>query len=597
MRQKQNHESDLKVIDSQGQQENKDIYKQLADISCLLCESKNWVRRGQHKGKMRVSCRDCKCGYTTDIDYLEVKKLDLKTSNERPPGLKCPSCGSLNYRKRGKSEDTGKQRYRCNECNRSFVENPEAGHDQNYLPLGEDVWSAVELGYKPHQYGGLTKIVFSQIQQQWLKEIAKKFIKYRAATRKFSTLNRYIDGIRIFSYFLFDIHPEIQPEEINRAIIVDYLDYLNKQGLKSHRKACMIRILRQLIEDISRNEWLDIKNNLIYDEDIPKHEKSLPRLIPEEVISQLNEHLDWLPTPVMRMVIVQQELGLRVGELLLLPFDCLKQDAQGSWWIQFMREKTKRETSLPISRELAGVIIEQQNYIRVHLSDFDYLFCGQSFNPNDRQKKAFHPKAKVMRYDSFVAFLRRLAKKFDIRTNSGEAWHFQTHQFRHTVATRMINNQVPHHIVQRFLGHLSPAMTQVYAHIYDETLKKQIEHFHEKVVNIAGEVVQSQNPEIDQDHDLQWFKKKIIGEVLPHGYCGLPTNLTCSKGNACLQCGHFRTTKEFLSHHQEHFQRTSELLEKAKENNWTRQVQVNEEILKNLSNIIRKLEEDDVESS
>lgn len=36
---------------------------------------------------------------------------------------------------------------------------------------------------------------------------------------------------------------------------------------------------------------------------------------------------------------------------------------------------------------------------------------------------------------------------------------FQTHQFRHTVGTRMINLSVPVHIIQRYLGHDSPEMT------------------------------------------------------------------------------------------------------------------------------------------
>ncbi|NJM21301.1 MAG: tyrosine-type recombinase/integrase [Richelia sp. SL_2_1] len=595
-KQKHNHESskpDLKAVQTQAQDCNKDIYQKIMDISCPLCESKSWIRRGQYKGKQRVDCRDCKNTYTTNVDYLEVKKINLKPSFQRPPGLECPSCGSLNYRKRGFSEDTGKQRYRCNECNRSFVENPELGHESNYLPLGDDVWSAVQLGYQLHQYGGLTKIVFTQIKQPWLKDIAKKFIKYRAATRKFSTLNSYLDGIRQFSYFLTELYSTISPEKIDRAVILDYIDYLNQLRLKSHRKSFLLSFIRLFFEDIHRNEWLDVKDYLIYDEDFFTHEEHLPRIIPEEVIRQLNEHLDNLPAPVMRMVLVQQELGLRVGELLLLPFNCLKQDTEGSWWIQFMREKTKKETSLPISRELAGVIIEQKDYICKNLQEFNYLFCGQSFNPNNRKSSDFNPKPKVMRYDSFVGFLRRLAQKFEIKTNSGELWHFQTHQFRHTVATRMINNQVPHHIVQRFLGHLSPEMTQVYAHIYDETLKNQIKDFHLRVVNITGDVISSTTPEIDGDKDLQWFKKKVMGEVLPHGYCGLPANLTCSKGNACLQCGHFRTTKEFLTYHKKHKERTEEVLAKAKQNGWTRQIQVNEEILTNLNSIIFELEKDD----
>ncbi len=88
------------------------------------------------------------------------------------------------------------------------------------------------------------------------------------------------------------------------------------------------------------------------------------------------------------------------------------------------------------------------------------------------------------------------------------------------------------------------------------------------------------------------MKKQVLGEILPNGYCGLPAQLTCSKGNACLQCGDFRTTREFLDQHKEHRERTKKALEKAKANNWKRQIQVNEEVFKNLNHIINELEKD-----
>jgi len=69
-----------------------------------------------------------------------------------------------------------------------------------------------------------------------------------------------------------------------------------------------------------------------------------------------------------------------------------------------------------------------------------------------------------------------LAEEFNITDSLGKRWNFQTHQFRHTVGTRMVNSGVPMHII-RYLGHESPAMTQVYAHIHDATLKKKLLSF------------------------------------------------------------------------------------------------------------------------
>ena len=131
---------------------------------------------------------------------------------------------------------------------------------------------------------------------------------------------------------------------------------------------------------------------------------------------------------------------------------------------------------------------------------------------------------------SFIGFIKQLAEQFWSCDNSGK-WNFQTHQFRYTVG-RMINNGVPQHIVQRYLGHDSPQMTMVYAQIHAATLRKEIDKYLEqKVVNINAEVIESIHPELDNDRDWR-MKKKVLAETLSNRYCKLPA-LTCSQGNAC----------------------------------------------------------------
>jgi hypothetical protein len=196
-----------------------------------------------------------------------------------------------------------------------------------------------------------------------------------------------------------------------------------------------------------------------------------------------------------------------------------------------------------------------------------------------------------MESSSFIDYVKRLADKFNICDSTGKRWNFQTHQFRHTVGTRMINNGVPQHIVQRYLGHDSPHMTSVYAYIHDSTLRKAIDQYlGTKVVDINGEVIQSIASELDNDSELQWLKKKVLAETLSNGYCGLPAQLTCSKGNACLTCSDFRTTIEHLDQHKQHLERTNQVLEVAQSNGWERQIQVNQNVKNSLEKIIATLE-------
>ena len=278
---------------------------------------------------------------------------------------------------------------------------------------------------------------------------------------------------------------------------------------------------------------------------------------------------------------------MRISELVHLKFDCLLQDKAGDWFLQYYQFKMKKEITIPISREVVRVIQEQQRYIRQHLDpSFKYLFSanGGVRRPN------FKPVPKVMTRKTLPRYLNSLAEKHNICTHSGKPWHFQTHQFRHTVGTRMINNGVPQHIVQRYLGHESPEMTATYAFIHDQTMKAEIAKFQGKVVNIAGQIVEPNDLEAD-DTDLQWFKRTINAQALPNGSCALPTiSQGCPHANACLTCTHFRTTLEHLPEHKKQLKQTEKLIEKARANGWIRQVEMNESVKANLNNIIAGLE-------
>lgn len=439
----------------------------------------------------------------------------------------------------------------------------------------QDVW-----------HSGGVRLDLTKISQSWLRQAVKQFIRYSLATKSLATVQARLLGMKRFSRFLAQRYPSIQPPKIDRSLVIDFISYLSK--FSESTKAGNLSHLKTFFETCVRENWLSISSKpLIYPEDFPRKRKKKPRYIPEDVIERLQTALAQEDDQFRRMVIVLKDCGMRVSELVNLPFDCLTQDNQGSWFLRYYQPKMKKEHVIPISNELAHLIQEQQEIVKTQFdSPPDHLFL--------RKLKGgkFHPTGTPITTDAFRKKIRQFAQKHNICDSLGEPWHFQPHQFRHTVGTRMINRGVPQHIVQRYLGHESPTMTAVYAHIHDETLKKEIEKFYGKVVNIAGEVIESEHPELDSDPDLQWLKRKVLGEVLPNGYCGLPVTQTCSKGNACLTCGDFRTTLEFLDQHKEHRERTKKVLDKAKANNWQRQIQVNEDVLKSLDNIINALEAD-----
>jgi integrase len=405
----------------------------------------------------------------------------------------------------------------------------------------------------------------------------KQFVIFQSATKTHGTCTGYIAALNHFGNFITTCKPYFQPHQLNRAIVVEYINYLCTTSLQAVTRGYVLCNLRTFIEIVSLEEWLPFpKNRLIFHTDIPKGPAPVPRFIPEEIMSQLMHHLPSLPPCQRRFIFILQETGRRIGEICTLPFDCLQQDEQNDYFLEIHDHKTKKAYLIPITMECAETIKEQQAYLKsINHASLGYLFLGKS-------KKVPHAHARHMNW-----FLNKIAAEKQIRDAQGEIWHFHPHQFRHTVGTRMINAGVSQAIVQRYLGHESPDMTTRYAHIHDQTLKEAFIKFKGNLVNIRGETIADTS---NRHTEGQWLNHNIMAQALPNGYCGLPAALNrCPHANACLTCTHFRTDKNFLSQHEHQLETTNEILETAKKHGWVRQIEMNQEVKINLETVITAL--------
>ncbi|MBD2123418.1 site-specific integrase [Trichocoleus sp. FACHB-262] len=449
----------------------------------------------------------------------------------------------------------------------------------------KDSWDLRSLGIFCNPSRSEYKLNFNRIASPWVKQAAKHFIRYSLSIRSGGECKNRITTLISFSDFLSKHHPSAQPADINRSLIVEYLSYLASSKLGANTKTRYISQLRTFLEMCPREGWANVPDKrLIYSEDFPKHTRAQPRFIPEEVMEQLNQNLESLPPHIARMVLILQECGMRIGELCRMPFDCLTRDAHGDYFLRYYQFKLKKEHSIPIAPEVVAVIQEQQQIVRVQRgADFPYLF--------------HNARGKPMKQKVFSDALNRLAYDKQICTLSGTPWHFQSHQFRHTVGTRMVNHGVPQHVIQRFLGHESPEMTAHYACIHDQTMKEKYAEFKKNMVDVTGKMVEPRRIAADiaegadpNDVDAQWLKKNILAQALPNGLCTLPVvKGACPYGaNKCLTCTHFKTDVRYLNQHQEHLERANKLLEWAEEApDSRRSIEIRKENLPVQENLVR----------
>lgn len=318
------------------------------------------------------------------------------------------------------------------------------------------------------------------------------------------------------------------------------------------------------------------------------------------MLNQLNQHLDALQPYIMRMVLVHQETGRRISELCTMGLDCLKPDVHGDFFLSYTNSKMKRERTIPISKEVAAVILEQQEcVVKEWGKDFPYLF------PTPKPRGKGNP----VRQDYFGQAINTLACEKNICDAAGKIWRFQSHQFRHTVGTRMANLGVPIHIIKQYLDHDSFEMTMRYVAIHNKTLKEEFIKFKDKMVDVTGKVISYESVAAEMSEgcdsnsiDAQWLKKNIRAQALPNGLCGLPVNQpVCPYGaNKCLTgpdgkgCSHFKTDNRYYDKHKEHLARTNEIVEWAQENPDSRRSQevlkLNLPVKQNLKRIITALE-------
>ncbi|MFF3159208.1 tyrosine-type recombinase/integrase [Streptomyces sp. NPDC057910] len=158
----------------------------------------------------------------------------------------------------------------------------------------------------------------------------------------------------------------------------------------------------------------------------------------------------------------------------------------------------------------------------------------------------------------------------------------------HTVGTRLINADVPQHIVQQLLDHMSPQMTAIYACLLDKTVGQHWERATK--VNAEGQPV-----DLDEEHplaDAQWMRVSMIRAkvTLPNGYCGAPVQTDCEYANPCLDCQFFLTTGDFMDQHKRQREETARLISDAEASGMKRIAEKNTKTLIKLETLIATLE-------
>ncbi len=267
--------------------------------------------------------------------------------------------------------------------------------------------------------------------------------------------------------------------------------------------------------------------------------------------------------------------GMRVSEACSLKKNCLEK-YKDTYFIRFYQTKMKKDVTNVIPKALYELLKE---YISTVPAETDYIFYGQ---------KVTKPRQSVTFTNKFASELERLG----VKNADGTPYRFSAHSFRHLMAVKMREADIPFQYIVEQLHHKSPEMTLAYM----EFLDRQKINKMKKYINAHGdEAPITTDIQVDSDEDYAEYMRKFINaQMLPDGVCARPVKLgKCKHCNACLFCDDYRTSSEFLDSHKNHLNRIESYLKVAKVNGWVIQEKQAEETKKVLIKLIAKLEKEE----
>ncbi|BDA70048.1 hypothetical protein CAL7716_088870 [Calothrix sp. PCC 7716] len=470
----------------------------------------------------------------------------------------------------------------------SILPSPESKQIFENPLLKQDIWSTKDLGLKIREHNRCLTLNFNELSQDWFKFLVKLYVLLRAL-RKISlgTIQNEIQKFRQFSRFMkqYSIN---NIEEINEQLFDSFNEYLLFQKLKKNTITGYYIALSNFFNICRGEGWLEV-NTFWFQGRLIRFRPNNDEVdyIPEDVWNQLDQNLNKLPEPIQRMVLLIRTTGMRIGELLNLPFDCLRRRGK-QWCLRLTTEKYDIEDELPICPELVSVIREQQNYIKENLGAiYDKLFCSNG----GHGISDFYPKPKVMSGESFNKWLNRLSGDCNIcAKGKTEPWKFKSHQFRKTVATIMTNNGIRDLIIQKYLRHRSLDMQNYYKHLLKQVLEAEYEELmrEKKYIDISGHIVATYKPD---NPVTELMRRKMHSITTIYGECHRPIlKNPCEIVNACLHCQHLHISIDDLPFLKQDLKRVESELEIAKKLGMIRQQQGLESDYKRLITLIQLLE-------
>lgn len=275
--------------------------------------------------------------------------------------------------------------------------------------------------------------------------------------------------------------------------------------------------LRTFFERVIDWDWDDAPRRVpIFVGDIPKADEPLPKFLDDPTAAKFMATLAADPDRRRRLLVeLLARTGMRAGELGGLRDDAMYRVGD-TWWLRVPLGKLHNDRNVPLHPLLVGLITDYRMWRGPSKSGF--LLERDDGRPFDRRT--------IHRYVQSVAR----------RAGVGPV---HPHQLRHTLATQCLNRGMSLEAIAALLGHRSPRMTLVYAHISNENVADQ---YFKATHAVESDAVGAAVPQDGAAREQAEAHRRLLG----NGHCTRPLELDCRFQTICEGCGFFETGPQFV---------------------------------------------------
>lgn len=298
--------------------------------------------------------------------------------------------------------------------------------------------------------------------QETEKQYIEDFKTYLSVEKNFSehTLAAYASDI--VSYILWLDNVSCTNVDFNK--LREYLHFIQRFDYKKTTIARKVASIRTFYKFLFRERYID--SNPALSLSAPKRPKSLPKfLTPEEVEQILNNVKIETPAGFRNRVILELlwATGMRISELSNLNFGDLNLDENE---IRVFGKGAKERIVL-VSDRAKGYLVQYINSAR--------KLIAPEYNTNeinDDTPLFINNTGYRLQNKTVRKVINEIVEKIELPKK------VTPHVFRHSFATKLIENGADLRVVQELLGHAGISNTQIYTHISIKHMKDVYEAAH-----------------------------------------------------------------------------------------------------------------------